>query len=266
MTAPDLDRYSRQMLFSPIGEEGQKKLSGSRAVVLGCGGLGSVSTSILARAGVGNLIICDRDKVELSNLQRQVLFDESDAMDHLPKAIAARRKLKAVNSNIDIKGIVADINPSNIEELIKGADVVVDGTDNFETRFLINDACVKHGIPWVYGAAVSGNGMSMTILPGETPCLRCVFGDAPPPGTIPTCATVGVLGPMVNIIASFQSVEAIKILTGNKATVNRELLSIDIWENRWRRSEIKNTRDSSDCECCVYGRFFYLEEKSGVGS
>jgi len=175
----NLDRYNRQILLPFIGEEAQKKICNSTAVVAGCGALGTVIANVLARAGVGTLRVIDRDFVELSNIQRQVLFDEQDARESMPKAAAAERKLKLINSDIKIEGIVTDINPANVEELIKGADVVVDGADNFETRFVINDACVKHNIPWVYGAAVGSVGLSMTIIPGQTPCIRCLFETAP---------------------------------------------------------------------------------------
>ena len=199
----NLNRYSRQTLFEGIGESGQRRLADARVVIVGCGALGTVMTSNLGRAGVGHLTILDRDFVEESNLQRQVLFDEEDVRNSIPKAVAAERKLRRINSQIEVKGIVTDVNYTNVEDLIRGATLVMDGADNFETRFLVNDACVKLNIPWIYGACVGSYGLSMVILPHETPCLRCVFETAPPPGTTPTCDTAGGISPIVNIIASF---------------------------------------------------------------
>jgi molybdopterin/thiamine biosynthesis adenylyltransferase len=255
---PKLDRYSRQMLFEGIGEHGQRRLDDARVVVIGCGALGTVIANNLARAGIGHLTIVDRDFVEESNLQRQVLFDEEDVKHSMPKAVAAERKLKQINSHIEVKGIVADVNYANIEDLIRGATLVMDGADNFETRFLVNDACVKLGIPWVYGACVGSYGLSMVILPRETPCLRCIFETAPPPGMTPTCDTAGVIGPIVNIIASFQCMEAIKLLTGNKDKLNRDLLSMDVWDDRFQRLKIQGRRELADCPCCVHNRFEFL--------
>lgn len=253
-----LDRYSRQVLFEGIGEQGQRRVCDARVVVIGCGALGSVIANSLARAGVGHLTIVDRDYVEESNLQRQVLFDENDAKRSMPKAIAAEEKLKQINSQIEVKGIVADVSYANIEGLIRGAHLVMDGADNFETRFLVNDACVKLGIPWIYGACVGSYGLSMVILPRETPCLRCIFETAPPPGMSPTCDTAGVIGPIVHIIASFQCMEAIKLLTGAKDKLNRDLLSMDVWDDRFQRLKIKGRRELADCPCCVHGRFEFL--------
>ncbi|MBI3741492.1 MAG: ThiF family adenylyltransferase, partial [Chloroflexi bacterium] len=195
-------RYARQIIFAPLGAAGQEKLLAARVVIVGCGANGTVIANTLARAGVGTLVIADRDFVELNNLQRQVLFDEADVTRRVPKAIAAAEKLRQINSTITVEGIVTDVNAENIEELIAGATVVCDGTDNFATRFLINDACVKNNIAWVYGGAVGSTGMSMTIVPRVSACLRCVFHNEPPPGTLPTCDTAGVIAPIVNIIAS----------------------------------------------------------------
>src|SRR5213594_3163073 len=190
------ERYSRQMLFDGIGRQGQDRLAQSKAVIIGCGALGAVQAETLARAGVGHLTLVDRDFVEESNLQRQIMFEESDALARLPKAVAAASRIARVNSNIRVESIVADVNFENIEEIIEGAAVVLDGTDNFETRFLINDACVKAKIPWVYGAAIGSYGLTMTIVPDETPCLRCVLEALPEPGSGPTCDTAGVILPI----------------------------------------------------------------------
>jgi len=258
----DLNRYSRQTLFEGIGEAGQRKLGESRVVVVGCGALGTVIASNLARAGVGKLTVLDRDFVEESNLQRQVLFDEDDVKHALPKAVAAERKLRRINSQIEVTGIVTDVNYTNVEDLIRGASLVLDGTDNFETRFLINDACVKQNLPWIYGACVGSYGLSMVILPRETPCLRCIFDTAPPPGMTPTCDTGGIISPIVNIIASFQCMEAIKLLTGNKDKLNRCLLSMDVWDDQFQRLRIDGRRELADCPCCVHGRYEYLTAES----
>src|SRR6516165_10202647 len=207
-----LDRYSRQVRFPALGEAGQRRLLASRVTICGCGALGTVLANHLARAGVGRLRIVDRDFIETHNLQRQILFDEQDVEDNLPKAEAAARKLRLINSTIQIEPVVTDIDHTNILELVGDADLILDGTDNFEIRYLINDTAVKLNKPWVYGGCIGAHGQTMTILPGETPCLRCVFEAAPSPGEAGTCETAGVLGPIVNIVASFQATEAIKIL------------------------------------------------------
>ena len=255
----NLDRYNRQVLIRQIGEEGQKKICGAKAVVAGCGALGSVISNVLARAGVGHLVIIDRDFVEESNLQRQVLFDEQDCRENMPKAAAAERKLKQVNSQIQVTGLVVDMNPANVEELIKGADVVVDGADNFETRFVLNDACVKHNLPWVYGAAVGTTGMSMTIIPGQTPCLRCLFETAPPPGMAPTCDTAGVLGALTGLIGSYEASEALKICAGRREAVNPTLFSIDLWSGELHQFKIAKAREAADCPACKRRNFEFLE-------
>jgi molybdopterin/thiamine biosynthesis adenylyltransferase len=254
-----LQRYSRQILFAEIGEVGQKQLSSSRVVILGCGALGTVQAEALCRAGTGFLRIVDRDFVEETNLQRQTLFSEDDARNGLPKAIAAEKRLSQINSHVRTEACVEDVNSRNIERFIEGMDCILDATDNFEIRFLINDAAVKHAIPWVYGAAVGSSGLSMTIIPGETPCLRCVFESVPPAGTSPTCDTAGVLAPIVNIVASVQVAEAIKVLTGNLQRVNRGLLSFDVWANRWKQLEVASAREQGDCPCCKHRHFEFLE-------
>ena len=223
-----LERYSRQMRFPGLGKAGQEKLLASRVTLCGSGALGTVLANVLARAGVGFIRVIDRDFVEPSNLQRQVLFDESDVANNLPKAEAAAVKLRQINSSVAVEPVVADINRTNIEEFCKGADLILDGSDNFEIRYLINDAAVKLNKPWVYGGSIGSHGQTMTILPGQTPCLRCVFEAAPNPGEAGTCETAGVLSPIVNIIASFQVTEAIKILTGHQEQVSRELTYVDL--------------------------------------
>jgi molybdopterin/thiamine biosynthesis adenylyltransferase len=252
-------RYSRQILLADIGEAGQEYLAASRVAILGCGALGTVQAEALCRGGVGFLRIVDRDFIEESNLQRQTLFTEEDAREGLPKAIAAERRLRQVNSEVHVEACVDDVRAGNIERLITGMDCVLDATDNFETRFLINDAAVKLGIPWIYGAAVGGCGLSMTILPQETPCLRCILESLPPAGASPTCDTAGVLASIVNIVASIQVAETIKVLTKNIQRVNRKLLSLDVWENRWKQIEIASTREQGDCPCCQLRRFEFLE-------
>ncbi|MBI2933363.1 MAG: ThiF family adenylyltransferase, partial [Planctomycetes bacterium] len=210
-----MDRYSRQRLFPPLGPAGQERLRAARVTLVGCGALGSHLAQHLARAGVGRLRLCDRDFVELDNLQRQILFDEDDARANLPKAVAAAQKLARINSDVAIDPRVTDVTWSNVEELLADADLVLDGTDNFETRFLLNDACVKLGRPWVYGGCVGSHGMTMTILPGETACFACLVPDLPAPGSSPTCDTAGVLGPTIGVVASLQAAEALKILAGH---------------------------------------------------
>lgn len=254
-----LERYNRQILLPFIGQEGQKKISESTAVVAGCGALGTVIANVLARAGVGKLRIIDRDFIEKSNLQRQVLFDEKDCAENLPKAAAAERKCRQINSEIEIEGIVTDINPANVEELIKGATVVVDGADNFETRFVLNDACVKHKIPWVYGAAVGSLGLTMTIIPEVTPCIRCIFETAPPPGMTPTCDTAGVLASVTGLIGNFEAAEALKICAGHLDAINKRLFQIDLWNGELHRFKIEKAREVADCPCCKRRNFEFLE-------
>lgn len=254
----DLARYARQMLFPGIGDAGQRALKHARVTLIGCGALGTVLANTLARAGVGYLRIVDRDYIELDNLQRQVLFDEHDIAANLPKAEAAARKLRRINSSIEVEGIVADANHANIESFCADADLLLDGTDNFETRFLINDVSVKSGTPWIYGACIASEGLVMPILPRQTPCLRCIWDDAPPPGSTPTCETAGVLGPVVDVVASLQAVEALKILTGRLDDLNRSLVSIDVWRGTHRALNMQAAYDDGDCRCCRHGEFPYL--------
>lgn len=253
-----LARYARQWRFAPLGEAGQRRLLGSRALVCGCGALGSVLANTLARAGVGKLRIVDRDFVDLTNLQRQVLFDEEDVASRLPKAVAAAEKLRRINSAIEIEPIVADVDAGNLERFAEGVDVIVDGTDNFETRFLVNDVAVKHGIPWVYGGCLGAEGQTLTILPGETPCLRCVIPEPPPPGASPTCDTAGIMGSIINVIASIQAIEAIKILSGHREAVSRTLQVFDLWDSQCRQLDVSRLRDEGDCPCCKQQRFDWL--------
>jgi len=253
------DRYSRQILFTPIGAEGQKKISAARLLIMGCGALGTALANTMARAGVGHLKIVDRDFIEENNLQRQSLFDEGDIAAGLPKAVAAERKLRQINSKIAVEGVVADVNYTNVEGLVREADLVLDGTDNFETRFLINDACVKNRVPWVYGACVGSTGMTMNIIPGETPCLRCVWEDAPPPGFAPTCDTAGIIGPIPGVIAALECAEALKILIGDKEALSRDLVTVDLWPISVARHPLARLRETSDCPACRHGRFKALE-------
>lgn len=253
-----IDRYSRQTIFPRIGDEGQRRLSNSYAVIIGCGALGTIVATSLVRAGAGKVRIIDRDFIEYHNLQRQVLFDEDDIKNELPKAIAAARHLKKVNSSVEVEGIVADVNYTNIEGFIGAADIVLDGLDNLETRYLINDACLKHGIPWVYGGAIASYGMTMTIVPGETPCLRCVQPTLSE-GTILTCDTAGVISPAPFVIGSLQTAEAMKILVGAKE-INRELLFIDVWEGTFHHVKIASRRDCPACQ----GKYEFLEAKFGI--
>jgi len=249
------DRYSRQVLFPGIGAEGQAKLAQGRVTIVGCGATGACVSGLLARAGVGRLTIIDRDYVEPSNLQRQTLFDEADAAESLPKAVAAARKIAAFNSDVQVKPEVADLTPENAEALLGEADLILDATDNFETRYLINDYAVKQGCPWIYAAAVAAYGVTMNIIPGETACLTCMF-PAPPEGTVETCDTAGILNSAVNLIGSIQATEAIKFLVGAKDKLRRTLLSFDVWRNE--QAEIAAARPRADCQACGRREFVHL--------
>ncbi len=251
------DRYSRQILFAGIGKEGQSRLLESRALIVGCGALGSAQAEALARAGVGTLRIVDRDFVESSNLQRQTMFTERDASERLPKAIAGARHLHEINSDVTVEAEIVDANHSNVERLISGCDVVLDGTDNFSTRYLINDACVKHNVTWIYGAAVGSYGVTMTIRPHDGPCLRCIFPEAPPAASAPTCDTAGVIMPIISVVAAVQVTEALKLLTGRPETLHRSLMQFDVWRNQWRSIGVGER--APDCLTCGLGRFESLE-------
>ncbi len=255
-------RYSRQVLFEGIGPEGQRRILASRAALVGCGALGTVQASLLVRAGVGTLRIIDRDFVEESNLQRQILFDEEDVRQVLPKAAAAERKLREVNSLVRVEGVVEDLNASTIGRLLDGFDLILDGTDNFDARFLLNDYAVKTGTPWIYGACVGSYGLTFPILPGDTACLRCVFESAPPPGLSPSCDTAGVIGPVVGVIASLQAAEALKILAGRRDRVSRRMSVVDLWDNRQETIDLP-PREAA-CPCCGLRTFPYLEGTLGA--
>src|SRR5277367_2148764 len=264
MSLESLDRYSRQIRFPQLGEEGQRALLKSRVALCGCGALGTVLANHLARAGVGFIRIVDRDYIETHNLQRQVLFDEQDVADNLPKAEAAARKLRQINSTIEIEPVVTDIDHTNILELVGDADLILDGTDNFETRYLINDAAVKLGKPWIFGGVIGSEGQTMTIVPGKTPCIRCLIETAPPPGMTPTCETAGVLGPAVAVIASFEAVEAIKVLSGAWDALNDHLIMVDVWDWTFRQLKVAGLVGKVDCPCCVQKKFEWLD--GGMGS
>ncbi|MGO9111737.1 MAG: ThiF family adenylyltransferase [Thermoguttaceae bacterium] len=260
---PDLSRYARQMRYAPLGEEGQRRLAASRALICGCGALGSLLANTLVRAGVGTVRLVDRDFVELSNLHRQSLFDEADVAAGLPKAVAAAEKLRKINASVEIEPMVAHVGPENVEPLCEGMDVILDGTDNFETRYLLNDAAVHLNLPWVYGGCVGAEGQTMTIVPGETGCLRCLLPECPPPGSTPTCDTAGVLAPIVGVIASIQAQEAIKILSGNRSAISRQLTVIDLWQNRFLQLDVRNLRDRADCPACKQRQFIWLAGQQG---
>jgi molybdopterin/thiamine biosynthesis adenylyltransferase len=255
-TCLELDeRYSRQVLFPGIGAEGQRRLSASRIAIVGCGATGSALASLLARAGVGTIRIIDRDYVEPSNLQRQSLFDEADAAESLPKAIAAARRVAAFNSEIVIEPHVADLIPENIGDLLGGTQIILDGTDNFETRYLINDFAVKNSLPWIYTAAVGSYGVTLNVLPGKTACLACIFSD-PPQGTFESCETAGILNSAVNLAASIAATEAMKVLVGAEDQLRRTLLSFDLWRNE--RAEIAADKPRPGCRACWEHQFPYL--------
>lgn len=253
------ERYSRQVLFNGIGGAGQRKLAKSRVAVIGMGALGTVIANNLARAGVGYLRLIDRDFVETSNLQRQTLFNEKDVSNHIPKAVAAVRHLKKVNSDITLESVVCDANPSNIQQLIKNVDLVMDGTDNYETRLLINDACVQSGTPWIYGGAIGSYGITMNIIPGVTACFRCLVKKMPAPGSQPTCSTVGVLNMITGLIGCYQTSEAIKYLV-KSPDLRSSVLIVDVWENIFENVTIEK---NIDCKACVHGEYEFLQNKLG---
>lgn len=255
------ERYSRQILFSGIGKEGQRQLLKSRALIIGCGALGSAHAESLARAGVGKLRIADRDFVEASNLQRQTMFTQRDADERIPKAVAAANHIREINGDVEVEPEIIDVTHSNIERLLKDCDVVLDGTDNFATRYLINDACVKQQINWIYGAAVGSYGVTMTIRPHQTPCLRCVFEEAPPAASAPTCDTAGVIMPIISVVAAVQVAEAIKLLTGQTENLHNALMQFDVWRNEWRK--INPGPPSPECPTCAAGQFESLDVASG---
>jgi molybdopterin-synthase adenylyltransferase len=263
MDAKLRERYSRQILFAPIGEEGQERLRQSTVTIIGCGALGSTLAGLLARAGVGHLRIIDRDFVEASNLQRQTLFEEADAEQLLPKAVAAERRLQRINSDVKVHGIVGDLTPANAAELLGASAVLLDGTDNFETRFLINDYAVSNSVPWIYAAVVSSHGLTMPIHPGESACLACVAEGGDPQGNgaaaqanEPTCDTVGVLGPAAGVIASLEAASAIKILLGKSEAKDARLATFDVWTGRFQSLKVARRQD---CRACAEREFSYLQ-------
>jgi molybdopterin-synthase adenylyltransferase len=258
-----LERYSRQIRFPELGAGGQRALLAGRVTLCGCGALGTVLANHLARAGVGSIRIIDRDFIETHNLQRQILFDEDDVASNLPKAEAAARKIRAINSTISVEPVVTDLDHTNVLSLVGDADVILDGTDNFETRYLINDAAVKLGKPWIYGGVIGSEGQTMTIVPGKTPCLRCLIETAPPPGMTPTCETAGVLGPAVAVIASFEAIEAIKLLVGAHDALNAHLIMVDLWRWTFRELKVAGLRENIDCPCCKGRQFDWLDGKMG---
>jgi molybdopterin/thiamine biosynthesis adenylyltransferase len=255
-------KYSRQVLFPPIGAGGQEKLRQAKAVIIGCGGLGTAQANALVRAGVGRLRIVDRDFVEESNLQRQLLFEESDAAESLPKAVAAARKLKRINSEVEVEGIIADVDNRNVQGLVEGFQVILDGTDNFEARYLLNDVALKLAIPWIYGAVVSSYATTLTVLPGRTPCLACVFPQ-PSQGMHDTCDTMGVIAPAISWAAAVQVTEALKILLGREQELHGSLLAYDVWNNRYQK--VKPRRDP-ECRACGAHEFVHLEKGGAVST
>lgn len=261
------DRYSRQIRYPAIGDAGQQALGQSTALIIGCGALGSVIANTLARAGVGKLRLVDRDFLETSNLQRQMLYNEADVDSNLPKAIAAANKLRQINSSIEIEPHVVDVDASNIQALSEGVDVILDATDNFEIRFLINDVAVKHSIPWVYGGCLGADGQTMTIIPGEFACLRCLMLDGPPlPGTMPTCDSSGILASIISVIGSIQANEAMKILSGNREAISRSLTIVELWQNQFRQMDVSKLRDQVDCPTCKGRQFEWLDGQRGSHS
>ena len=260
LPANEEGRYSRQIRFPGIGPKGQEKLSRSSVLLIGCGALGSSISDTLVRAGIGKLRIVDRDVLELSNLQRQSLFQESDVESGLPKAAVAAKKLRAINSTVEIEAEVMDVTHENLHGLAEGCDLILDGTDNFEIRFLINDYAVKHQIPWVFGGCLGCDGQSMTIVPGQTPCLRCLMQEGPPPaGATKTCDSFGVLAPIINLIASVQCIEAMKILTGNLDKINRNLVVVSLWDSQFRSMNLAKLKESNTCPVCDLGQFEWLD-------
>ncbi|GCE27992.1 thiamine/molybdopterin biosynthesis protein MoeB [Dictyobacter alpinus] len=252
-----LERYSRQTLFGPIGKKGQERLGEAKVTIIGCGALGTVLANNLCRAGVGHLVIADRDYIELNNLQRQILFDEDDVAEHLPKAVAAKRRLARINSEVEVEALVDDITADGIESLVRETDLILDATDNFETRYILNDACVKHQKPWIYSGVIAAYGVTMNIIPGQTACLRCAFPELPPPGATPTCDTAGVLNGIVGAITGIVSTEALKIVL-NSDKVSRDMTWLDLWENTFERIEIPR---QPDCPACGEQRFTFLDAR-----
>ena len=261
-TAPAPDRYSRQTLFKPIGKEGQEHLQAASVAIIGCGALGSTLANNLCRAGIGRLVIADRDYIEINNLQRQILFDEDDIARRLPKAVAAAEKLRRINSGVTVEAQVEDINADGIESLVQSVDLILDATDNFATRYLLNDACVKHGRPWIYSGVIASYGVTLNIIPGATPCLRCIYPEMPLPGTTATCDTAGILNGIVGAITGIASTEALKILLKSDK-VSRDMFWMDVWENTSERIELPRY---PDCPTCGQHHYEFLDMLSGTDS
>ncbi|NIA20882.1 MAG: thiazole biosynthesis adenylyltransferase ThiF [Anaerolineaceae bacterium] len=259
LSPEDIQRYSRQLRFEHLGLQGQQRLRGSRVTVLGCGAVGSVIAEILVRGGVGAVRLIDRDFVDQSNLPRQSLFDEQDVARVVPKAVTAARKLQQINSACRVEPVVAHITAHNIEQLTDGVDLILDGTDNFQTRFLLNDAALKHGRPWIFGSALAAQGMMMVVRPGLTPCLRCVLGDVPPQDSIPSCDQAGVLASTVHTVGALECVEALKFLTGQLDSLEKRLVDFDLWAGRFDYRGIDALRGKGHCPTCEQGRFDYLD-------
>ena len=257
-----LDRYSRQTLFAPLGKAGQERLRSSSVTIIGCGALGTAFANNLCRAGIGRLVIADRDYIELNNLQRQILFDEDDVARHVPKAIAAIERLRHVNSDVRLEALVEDINADGIESLVRETDLILDATDNFETRYLLNDVCIKYRRPWIYSGVIASYGVTMNILPGDTPCLRCVFPEMPLPGTTPTCDTAGVLNGIVGAITGIAATEVLKILL-NSEKISRDMVWMDVWENTSERIALPR---QPDCPACGQHHYEFLDSLAGTSS
>jgi adenylyltransferase/sulfurtransferase len=255
MDSSERERYSRQVLFAPVGERGQEALRKAHVAIAGCGALGSFHAAALARAGIGKLTIIDRDYIEPSNLHRQWLFEEADAAENLPKAAAAERRIARINSGVRVRAVVADLTASNAEDLFGGAELILDGTDNFEARYLINDFAVSRGLPWVYGAAVASYGVTMPVIPGHTACLRCVYPE-PPGGAQPTCETAGVLNAIVSAVASLQVADAMQILVRGGAP--SRITTIDVWEGGIR--QLRDPERDPECPCCGRREFRFLHQ------
>jgi adenylyltransferase/sulfurtransferase len=255
----DLQRYVRQTVYPRLGNDGQRRLLRASALVAGCGALGGTIATLLVRAGVGRVRLVDPDIVERHNLQRQLLFTERHAEQRTPKVAAAAEGLRRANAEVRVEPIVERIDAANVERLCEGIDVIVDGLDNFPTRLILNDAAVKLGIPWVTGGALGADGQTMTILPGETPCLRCLMPECPPAESVPTCVTAGILGPTASTIASLEAIEAIKILAGRREDVSRWLTIVALWDARLRQVNLTGLREKADCPCCRHRRFDFLD-------
>lgn len=260
------NRYQKQVLFQGIGEDGQRRLGDRSVLLVGCGALGCVLADSMVRAGVGRVHIVDRDFVEYSNLQRQTLFTEQDVADHLPKAVAATRRLQLVNSEIEVVGTVADVDFSNVRQLVDGVDLILDGTDNFEIRYLLNDVSLDSGIPWIFTGCTGSHGQMMPVFPGTSACLRCLMQNPPPPGSTETCDTAGVLGPAIGVIASLQAAMALKILAGHSDEVPRQLTIVDVWDLTFRKMNVAPLKESGGCPACDRGERLWLEGTQTSGS